>query len=99
NHRERPAIFADERSANSASVETVVGAPIAVDSLFVGISIDSFQSKPLKAFRWITVHGHHLNMVKRKSVKVPRQRLDPARIVMPNSNSFRQIKHAVCTVL
>jgi hypothetical protein len=59
----------------------------------------SLQSKPLKAFRWMAVHGLDINVVQREWVKVPRERLDPTGIMMPNGDSFRQIEYAVCPIL
>ena len=61
--------------------------------------LTSLQSKPLKAFRWMAVHGPDINVVQREWVKVPRERLDPPRVMMPNGDSFRQIEYAVCPIL
>ncbi len=59
----------------------------------------SFQSKPLKAFRWMAVHGLDIDVVQRKSVKVPCERLDPSGVMVPNRHSFWQIKHPVRPIL
>jgi hypothetical protein len=55
----------------------------------------SLQSKPLKAFRWMAVHGLDINVVQREWVKVPRERLDPTGIMMSNRDSFRQVEYSV----
>src|SRR6185503_1245807 len=62
-------------------------------------TITSFQSKPLKALRWIAVHGQNIDLIQRECLKVSRQRLDPTGIMVPDRHSLRQIKYSVGPVL
>lgn len=58
-------------------------------------SLRSFRSKPLKALRRIAVHRMDIDGVHFQLVKVLRELFDPARVVVPDGDSFRQIKHSV----
>ena len=59
----------------------------------------SLRAKPLKSVRGVAVHSYDIKVINGDCVKVFRERFNPLRIVMSNSDAFRQINYRIHFIL